>query len=153
MKKNAWFPLSVLLLSAISLGHCSTGEEDADLARLQGDWVVVSSKNQQETDFVGTLMKFEKNTWQSYNRSGQSEGVYTVVLRPDKVPKEIDLTIIRPKAGKVVVQGIYSFGKDQLILAVSGSRDKNVRPKSFDAVIGGDNDVRVFVLDRKKVKQ
>lgn len=152
MKGKVCFALALTLLCSNATANCAQGNNDADLAKLQGDWVVISSKNRQQFDFAGHLQKFEKSTWQSYNRSGQSEGVYTIVIRPEKMPKEIDFTIIKPKAGKILMRGIYSFSNDQLIIAISANRNMNVRPEAFD-VIGGPTDIGITILERKKEKK
>lgn len=97
----------------------------------------------------GRLCRFDGKTWQSYNRAGQSEGVYSITLNPKENPKEIDLSIVRAKGGKILIRGIYVFEKDQLVVCWSSTRKQSVRPRDFTTA-GGDDEFRIFVLERKK---
>jgi uncharacterized protein (TIGR03067 family) len=144
---------TLLIVAVLFSMDAKAADEQTDLKKLQGEWVVVSAKTDHPTVepmMVGRVFKFEGNTWQSYNRSGQSEGVYTFTLRPKEDPREIDLKITK-NGKRILILGIYAFDKDKLILSCSSNRDRSIRPKDFIQA-GGDDAIRIFVLTRKKKK-
>ena len=94
---------------------------------------------------TGAWIRFDGNTWQQFNVAGNQEtGMRPFKLRPKENPKEIDF--LRDQK-TIQMRGIYVFEKDQLKFCWGPDRD-SPRPKDFKG--GGKDQIRVFVLERKK---
>jgi uncharacterized protein (TIGR03067 family) len=130
--------------------NSEAGEEEVDLKKLQGDWIVVSVKSEdskRDADAAGAVIRFDENTWQSFDPSGRQEtSLREIKLWPKERPKRID--VIRD--GKIQIRGIYDLEKDQLKLCWSTRRD-GARPRDFTKA-GGKDKIRIIVLDRKSKK-
>jgi uncharacterized protein (TIGR03067 family) len=143
-----WPVISGAFLVAMDV-DAGDADVDADLKRLQGDWIVVSVKTGDPKidpkEIIGSWIRFDGNTLQSFDPSGKQEtGKHEIVLRPKQNPKEIDILVREDRTQR----GIYAFEKDRLLVSLSRSRN-SPRPKDF-VKDGGEDRIRIFFLERKK---
>ncbi len=117
-----------------------------DLAELQGTWAVISSVfdgKPTSPDVAKQRKMILRENRLIAVAGGEQKGALTVVLDPDKAPKQIDLA--RPN-GQGTARGIYALHGDELKLCY-GEPGKD-RPKAFTSPEGG----RLFLLVLKREK-
>ena len=137
-----------------------TPEPRDDPGRFQGTWRLAvpagaSADGQPAARFVpGATVRVTGDRW-VYLVGDKEQRKYTMTLRPDADPKEIDLTQLAPDdkpliqkwpppARPVVLRGIYGVERDQAKIVASVGDE--ARPTSLDATDG----VTVWLLERVK---
>jgi uncharacterized protein (TIGR03067 family) len=135
--------VAVLIAFASYSSFAQEAKEDAE--RIQGKWKVIAGVYNGKP-----LAKKDPLIW-TVTRSHfvyGNDSQHAYKLNPAKKPKQIDLTVVRSKAGdkvdRVVLGGIYELKGDMLRICV-GYRD---RPKDFKAGVGRN----LFTLKRLKTE-
>jgi len=122
--------------------------KDADAARtdrdkLQGDWAVAEQPfvPAQTWTFLGTLIK----------QGADDQFVRTFTLRPDTLPKQIDITVQPSGDGPILLQmvGIYAFEGETLKIIV---RHGNQRPTAFENPLDPGKPLILTRIDPRKVE-
>jgi uncharacterized protein (TIGR03067 family) len=157
----------VLAVAAIAFGiwyfAIRTPEPRDDFGRFQGEWKIAvpadpSDKHGEKQPAArivqGVTIRVTHDRW-VYLLGGKEQKKYTMVLRPEANPKEIDLTQLAPDdkpliqkwpppPRPVMIRGIYTIERDRAkIVSVPGDEP---RPTDLDATDG----VTVLLLERVK---
>lgn len=153
----------VLLVGAVAFGvwyvAIRTPEPRDDPGRFQGEWQLTVPADSAEAGKTTvrrtpTVIRVTGDRW-VFLLNDKEQRKYTMTLRPDADPKEIDLTQLAPDdkpliqkmpppARPVVLRGIYTVNRDTAkIVAAVGDES---RPTSLDATDG----VTVWLLERVK---
>jgi uncharacterized protein (TIGR03067 family) len=121
--QGSFFGATMLFVLCASRNAIAGGDE-ADLKKLQGDWVIIVARTgdpNRDAMVAGAWYRFDEDTWQLFNAAGDQEtGRRPFKLLPKEKPKEIDL--FRDK-NTIQARGIYFFEKDQLKLCWGPNRD------------------------------
>jgi len=137
------------LLATVALAGVVVAEEkaDADLAKIQGAWVLTGLEKQGETipapEGAGTFI-FGKDKKLVMKEKGKADKEGTFTMDASKNPKELDL--IGPKGKeKEIMHTIYQLDGDTLKLAFSAEGPKGERPTVFDS-----KKAAILILKRQK---
>jgi uncharacterized protein (TIGR03067 family) len=141
--------LMIAFLVAVP-AHAGDPPEKA-LEPFQGKWQIVEASERGKPADVEKLKKFPVTfaaDQMDLVFEGQKTVKWTVVVRPDKDPKEIDATLPKGSDGDVSLRGIYQFDGDKLHIAFALKKGAD-RPARIEAVAG---DKPTFVMVLKKAK-
>jgi uncharacterized protein (TIGR03067 family) len=137
------------LLSFVPLIGMVAAEEkaDADLAKIQGSWILTSLEIQGKTipapEGSGTFI-FSKDKKLVMKEKGKADKEGTFAMDAGKNPKELDLIGAKGKEEEVM-RTIYQLDGDTLKLAFSAEGPKGGRPTAFDS-----KKAAIMVLKRQK---
>jgi uncharacterized protein (TIGR03067 family) len=128
---------TLLLLAIATLGPAELRADDtsaADLARMQGDWMVASMK----TGGMDVPADDAQALFRTVNGNEYSVARYTKIvvrgtfkLDATQSPKTIDSTPAPPGDPTKPIRGIYEFDGERLRICNAGPGQP--RPKNFDA--------------------
>jgi uncharacterized protein (TIGR03067 family) len=124
-------------------------ETSADLARMQGDWMVNSMKvnglkhEQQEAE---SLFRTVKDNTYAISRYSHEILRGSFKLDATQTPRTIDSTPANSPDGTVLL-GIYEFDGDKL--QICNAPPGKPRPKDFAARIGSQHTMTVWERERK----
>jgi uncharacterized protein (TIGR03067 family) len=132
--------LTLFFLLGLGAGDA---QDKMDTTELEGTWLLKSSSEPGKTE--GRKMVVEGKSVRLYNPNGDVEAAGTLVVRPDKKPKEIDF-ILERKDEVYTLRGIYVLDGATLKTAHHAVRENSVRPTEFKR----GQDIRVYVYERAK---
>jgi len=124
-------------------------ETAADLARMQGDWMVATIKSnglQQPQDEAESLFRTVKDNTYVISRYSREFARGVFKLDATQTPRTIDSTPANSPDGTALL-GIYEFDGDKL--RVCNAPPGKPRPKDFVARIGSQHTVTLWERERK----
>ena len=143
---------AVLFLMGFA-GGVAAADPPADkaLEPFQGKWEIVEATERGRAADPEKLKMFPvtfAGAQMEMIYEGKKTAKWTVTVRPEKDPKEIDAVLPAGEDGGRTMRGIYRFEDGALRIAF-GLKRESARPEKFESV-GGDRPTLVMVL--KKVK-
>jgi uncharacterized protein (TIGR03067 family) len=134
----------VLLGAVLALAAGADDPSAADLARMQGDWMVASMKVngfKQEQQEAEALFRTVKDATFSVSRYTRVLSRGTFKIDATQSPKTIDSTPVNaPNATPLL--GIYEFDGDKL--RICNAPPGKPRPKDFEARLGSQHSLIVW---------
>jgi uncharacterized protein (TIGR03067 family) len=125
-------PFFFLLLILPARGVGAQDTATTDLARMQGDWLMVgSSANGQTVDVVPEGLRQVAGDTITVTINGQVMMEATFHLDPGTDPKAIDYSVFAGPLKGTIVPGVYRFDGEKLVVCVGGPN--GARPTDFVA--------------------
>ncbi len=141
---------SLCVLTTLRTGITLAQDAKKDLDKLQGTWQVVEffqgGRSAPPAKLKGQKFVFAGDKMQMVGPGWKTD--YTVKLDPATDPKSIDAKLGDPRAGGILLLGIFKLDKDRLTLALDMNAKKSARPAAFEAKPG--SPVQKWVLEREK---
>jgi uncharacterized protein (TIGR03067 family) len=138
--------LPVLALVLVVTDEVPKGPGYQDLARLQGDWKMVSGRRDgvdSSIDQQQVLRCTVRGDKASFARDGKVVAEVTIRLDPSTSPTEIDSTLV---ATKQLAYGIYRLSGDSFTLCYG--RPGASRPHDFSAGKGTGHSLSIWQRDK-----
>jgi uncharacterized protein (TIGR03067 family) len=141
----------IALVVTVGLTTAAGPADDKALEPFQGKWEIVEASERGQAGDPEKLKMFPvtfSGNQMELIYEGKKTVKWTITVRADKDPKEIDATLPKDLEGGKTVPGIYRFEEGVLRIAL-GLGQEPARPQKFESVGGGKP---TFVMVLKKAK-